>query len=106
MSALHPIMAAALAPFVPPLTRPAQTFCTVRPTDRFMLQVLADGLGITPVKAHEWLYTIDFDGLSDVLIDEARNEAHGESKAERWHRENDAAALRTQVRQQDKGETV
>ena len=63
MNAIHPHMATALAPFMPP---------TKRPTDREMLQVLADGLGVTPIKAHEWIYDIDFDGLSDALIDEAR----------------------------------
>jgi len=64
MNAIHPVMATALAPFMP----------KKRPTDREMLQVLADGLGVTPIKAHEWIYDIDFDGLSDALIDEARAE--------------------------------
>ena len=44
----------------------------LRPTDRDMLQAVADAYGVSPKQAHAWLYTVDFDGLSDELIDEER----------------------------------
>lgn len=44
----------------------------VRPTDRQLLATLAKALRISDKQAHEWLYTFDFDSVSDRLIDEER----------------------------------
>ena len=49
----------------------AHTQETPRPTDRELLAVLAKALQVSDKQAHDWLYTFDFDGVSDQLIDEA-----------------------------------
>ena len=43
-----------------------------RPTDREMLAAIAEQLRVTDRQAFDWLYTIDFDGLEDLLIEEER----------------------------------
>lgn len=84
MNAIHPTKA--LAPFTAAtqpyptavaqaLTKPKVIDTTHRPTDRELLQALADAYQISPKKAHAWLYTVDFDALSDLLICEMRGAA-------------------------------
>ena len=89
MNEIHPTMARALAPFTgqmkpkivsfdlyppkKPSNPPVDT--THRPTDRQLLQALADAYQISPKKAHAWWYAVDFDALSDVLICEMREAA-------------------------------
>ena len=83
MNSIHPTMACALDPFTAAkrlyptavaqaLTNPKPIDTTHRPTDRQLLQALADAYQISPKKAHAWLYEIDFDALSDLLICEMR----------------------------------
>lgn len=78
-TAIHPTMAEALKPFLGGLKQPPATAkpkdTTHRPTDREMLQALADAYQISPKKAHAWWYAVDFDALSDVLICEMREAA-------------------------------
>ena len=89
MNAIHPVIAHALSPFTgqmkpkivsfdlhppkKPSNPPVDT--THRPTDRQLLQALADAYQISAKKAHAWLYEIDFDALSDLLICEMREAA-------------------------------
>lgn len=89
MNAIHPVIAHALSPFTGQMKPKIVSFdlhpqkkpsnppvdSTHRPTDREMLQSLADAYQISPKKAHAWWYTVDFDGLSDMLIDEEREAA-------------------------------
>ena len=86
MNAIHPVIAHAPSPFTgqmkpkivsfdlyppkKPSNPPVDT--THRPTDRELLQALADAYQISPKKAHAWWYAVDFDALSDVLICEMR----------------------------------
>ena len=70
-----------MKPCGPPVTQslvlinPKQIDTTHRPTDRELLQALADAYQISPKKAHSWWYEVDFDALSDVLICEMREAA-------------------------------
>jgi len=86
MNSIHPTMACALDPFTAAkrpyptavaqaLTKPKPIDTTHRPTDRQLLQALADAYQISPKKAHAWWYAVDFDALSDVLICEMREAA-------------------------------
>ncbi len=86
MNSIHPTMAKALAPFTAEmhpyptavaqaLIKPKVIDTTHRPTDRQLLQALADAYQISAKKAHAWLYEIDFDALSDLLICEMREAA-------------------------------
>lgn len=43
-----------------------------RPTDRAMLAAIAEQFCVTDRQAFDWIYTFDFDGLNDLLIDEER----------------------------------
>ena len=65
MNQLDPTIAASIQPWMPKDK-------STRPTDRQLLGAVEHQFNVTPGEAHKWLYTLDFDGLSDQLIDEKR----------------------------------
>jgi len=60
------------------VTKPAKK--PLRPTDRDMLQAIADAYGVSARQAHAWWYTVDFDSVADELCDEER--AHDRAECE------------------------